>query len=62
MRHFRGELLDDAYRVDYREIDLSGPNGGFAEAPRDAARRLHPRRIVVAEPGESRVLKAPEAY
>ncbi len=56
MRHFRDELLNDDVQVDYRQLDNPGCQGDFASELGVAVRKHNPKRLVVVEPGEWRVM------
>ncbi|MEO0530165.1 MAG: cryptochrome/photolyase family protein [Planctomycetota bacterium] len=62
MRHFRDELIERGYQVDYRELPAKSDGrtrvGGeetLAAALRDAIERLKPERLAIVQPGEWRV-------
>lgn len=62
MRHFRDDLAERGYRVDYRELPAKSAGrtkvGGeetLAAALGDAIERLKPARLVIVHPGEWRV-------
>ncbi len=56
MRHFAEALRAEGVRVDYRRLDDTDNRGSLREELRAAVVRHRPRRIVVTEPGEWRVL------
>jgi len=56
MRHFRDELRENGWRVEYREIDARPAT--LADELRAAIFRLQPHRVRVVEPGEYRVAQA----
>lgn len=65
MRHFRDELAERGYRIDYRELPAKSDGrtkvGGeetLAAALGDAIDRLKPQRLVIVHPGEWRVRDA----
>ncbi len=58
MRHFAAELAAEGLRVDYVRLDDPDNSGSFGGELRRAAARHRPRRVVVCEPGEYRVLEA----
>lgn len=58
MRHFRDTLLHRGLHVHYRQLDDPENLGSLGAELAGVARRLRPRRIVVAEPGEFRVAAA----
>ncbi len=65
MRHFRDDLIERGYRVDYRELpgksDGRTKVGGeetLAAALHDAIDRLKPERLAIVHPGEWRVRDA----
>lgn len=65
MRHFRDDLTDRGYCVDYRELPKKSDGrtkvGGeetLAAALRDAIDRLKPERLAIVHPGEWRVRDA----
>lgn len=64
MRHFRDELFERGYEVDYRELPAKsdgrsrvGDEETLAAALRDAIERLQPERLTIVQPGEWRVLE-----
>ncbi len=58
MRHFAAGLEAEGLRVDYARLDDPDNAGSFGDALRRAVARHRPRRVVVCEPGEYRVLEA----
>jgi deoxyribodipyrimidine photolyase-related protein len=56
MRHFAEELRAAGIRVDYVRLDDAGNTGSFRGELRRALARHRPQKVVVAEPGEYRVL------
>lgn len=63
MRHFRDELIERGYDIDYRELPAKSDGrtrvGGeetLAAALRDAIERLKPERLTIVQPGEWRIL------
>lgn len=58
MRHFRDALRGRGVAVDYHALDSPGNRGSFATELEEAATRLRPERLIVAEPGEWRVREA----
>ena len=58
MRHFAAELTAEGLRVDYVRLDDPDNSGSFGGELRRAVARHRPRRVVVCEPGEYRVLEA----
>lgn len=58
MRHFADELRAAGWQVDYRSLDMTGPNGSFTKEFAQAVRRHGPHAVVVTEPGEWRVRQA----
>lgn len=56
MRHFRDELAERGYRVDYCELGTEPAT--LSDALRDAINRLRPERLAVVHPGEWRVRDA----
>jgi deoxyribodipyrimidine photolyase-related protein len=57
MRHFAGELRERGLAVEYVHLD-DAPETDFAARLASALSRLAPQRLVVAEPGEWRMLAA----
>jgi deoxyribodipyrimidine photolyase-related protein len=57
MRHHAEALRARGLRVEYVALDAPGNTGSLSGEVARAARRLKPRRIVVTEPGEWRVLQ-----
>jgi deoxyribodipyrimidine photolyase-related protein len=57
MRHFAEQLRASGVSVDYRALDGDEPADSLRGALKAACRRHRPRRIVVTEPGEWRVLE-----
>ncbi len=61
MRHFRDELRERNWPVEYQALDGEGNRGALgAQLAADAA-ALKPERLIVVEPGEWRVLQDIEA-
>ena len=58
MRHFRDELRARGNSVDYRELDSDSNRGTLAAELKDAINRLRPRKLVVVQPGEWRVVES----
>jgi deoxyribodipyrimidine photolyase-related protein len=58
MRHFRDDLVARKIAVHYRRLDDPDNRGSFAAELDVAIAKLKPQRLVVAEPGEHRVLGA----
>ena len=57
MRHFRDELKNDGYRVEYVQLDDRKQTNKLSERLRIDLRSLNPNRIIVTQPGEWRVLQ-----
>ena len=55
MRHHRDWLGQQAFRVEYRRLDDPANRGTLAAELEAAVARLRPERLIVVEPGESRV-------
>ena len=55
MRHFRDELQTKGYPIDYLELGTH-PYRGFGEALRAELAELKPERLILAQPGDYRVL------
>jgi deoxyribodipyrimidine photolyase-related protein len=62
MRHFAKELTDAGWRVDYRRLDDDDNRGSFTGEIERALEQYKPKRIIVTEPGEWRVLQALETW
>ena len=62
MRHFADELKGSGWRVDYRKLDDEDNSGSLTGELERAIKKHKPKRIVVTEPGEWRVLKAVESW
>jgi deoxyribodipyrimidine photolyase-related protein len=58
MRHFRDELTDKQIPVEYQKLDDSQNQGNLSAELEAAIRRLEPKKLILTEPGEHRVLKA----
>jgi deoxyribodipyrimidine photolyase-related protein len=58
MRHFAVEIEALGWRVSYTRLDDEGNTGSFAAEVAHAVAVHNPERIIVAEPGEWRVLNA----
>lgn len=56
MRHFRDELLDKGWRVEYREIDKRPST--LAGELKSAIDQLRPQRVRIVEPGDYRVAES----
>ena len=56
MRHFADELRAAGWSVDYRTLDQTGDSASFTSEIEAAVTRHKPSRIMVASPGEWRVL------
>lgn len=56
MRHFAAELRADRITVDYVRLDDDGNTGSFQGELSRALERHRPRKVVITEPGEYRVL------
>ena len=62
MRHFFHELRARGWRVDYRALDdEQGPAASLAHALAETLARERPQSVVMAEPGDWRVLQSIEA-
>jgi deoxyribodipyrimidine photolyase-related protein len=57
MRHFAAELAAEGIRVEYVRLDDPANSQSFSGEIRRAVARHRPRRIVLTEPGEWRVLE-----
>ncbi|MDV7105377.1 cryptochrome/photolyase family protein [Vibrio sp. TH_r3] len=57
MRHFAKELSKQGYRVKYVTLDDEENTGSFLDEIKRFSNQYRPRRIVVTEPGEYRVLQ-----
>ncbi|MBN9672744.1 cryptochrome/photolyase family protein [Roseibium aggregatum] len=57
MRHFAEELRDKGWAVDYVKLDAADNTGSFQGEVARACARLAPKRLLVTEPGEWRVLE-----
>ncbi|MCJ8509418.1 cryptochrome/photolyase family protein [Rhizobium lemnae] len=57
MRHFAEELSERGFTVRYCRLDDEGNKGSFREELRVAVTELSPKRVIVTEPGEWRVLE-----
>ncbi len=57
MRHFAEELRAEGIKVDYVRLDDPANSGSFGGELKRAVARHRPDRVVVAEPGEWRVLE-----
>jgi deoxyribodipyrimidine photolyase-related protein len=57
MRHFAEELRGAGWTVDYVHLDDLGNSGSFSGEVTRACQRLKPKRMIVTEPGEWRVLE-----
>src|SRR5579883_2058613 len=57
MRHFAEELRSGGWRVDYVKLDDGGNSGSFSGELERAIRRHKPKRIIVTEASEWRVLE-----
>ncbi len=62
MRHFADDLRKEGFEVDYLRIDADGNPGDFGSALAAAVERNGPRRVVLTEPSEMRVLEAAETW
>jgi len=58
MRHFADELREEGLAVDYVRLDDPENCGNFVDELKRAIKRHQATRVVVAEPGEWRVLEA----
>ena len=56
MRHFAAELRTDGWTVDYVQLNDPANTGSFTSEVERAIKRLKPKRLLVTEPGEWRVL------
>ena len=56
MRHFASELIDEGYKVDYIKFDDKGNSGSFRGEVNNAIKRYKPKKLILTEPGEYRVL------
>ena len=61
MRHFRDALRGNGVRVEYAELDSRKKTGGFRERLTIDLAALRPERVILAQPGEWRVLRDLEA-
>lgn len=57
MRHFAAELSEEGLRVDYVTLDNPNNSGSFTGEVNRAIARHNATRVIVAEPGEYRVLE-----
>jgi deoxyribodipyrimidine photolyase-related protein len=57
MRHFRSHLRRRHIEVVYRELDDRKNRGSFSAELEQAVRRHPPKKLIVVQPGEHRVLK-----
>lgn len=55
MRHFRQSLQKRDVNVHYRQLDDRGNQGGFAGQLTAGVKKHRPQRVIMVEPGESRV-------
>lgn len=55
MRHFREELRDQGFKVDYVDLDDAKNSGSFDEELKRAIKKYRPRKIYLTEPSEYRV-------
>ncbi len=55
MRHFRDELRQRGWKVDYRELDDPDNAGSLLAELKQAIARYRPSRVIVVEPGEYRL-------
>lgn len=62
MRHFAAELVEKGFRVRYVKLDDGANTQSFASELRRAASTLSPKRIVVTQPGEHRVVEVVEEF
>ncbi|WP_422017729.1 cryptochrome/photolyase family protein [Roseateles sp.] len=58
MRHFAAALRETGRPLHYRALDDPATRGGLAEQLREDIARLRPRRLVLTQPGDWRVLQA----
>ncbi len=58
MRHFAEELREEGLTVDYVRLEDPENRGGFVEELQRAIKRHSATRVIVAEPGEWRVIEA----
>jgi len=58
MRHFAEELREEGFSVDYVRLDDPENRGNFVDELKRAIKRHRATRVVMAEPGEWRVLEA----
>jgi deoxyribodipyrimidine photolyase-related protein len=57
MRHFAEELRQAGFVVDYVKLSDRGNSGSFSGELERAVERHKPERVIVAEPGEWRVME-----
>jgi len=62
MRHFRDELRDDGWRVDYIALDDAHNTGSFTGEVKRAVARHGAAGLTVTEPGEWRVMEMMRAW
>ncbi len=58
MRHFRDELREKGYTVDYHELDVKDRASRLDSRLASSVRAHKPERLIVIEPGEHRVREA----
>jgi deoxyribodipyrimidine photolyase-related protein len=61
MRHFRDELRQRGWTVDYREMEDAENAGSLLDELRQAIARYQPSKVIVVEPGEYRLRAELEA-
>jgi deoxyribodipyrimidine photolyase-related protein len=62
MRHFATALIKNGYKVRYIKLDDKGNTQSFTGEIKRAVEELKPETIIVAEPGEYRVLKMMQSW
>jgi deoxyribodipyrimidine photolyase-related protein len=62
MRHFAQELKDRGHKVRYITLDDPANTGSFDDEVARAITELSPKRLILTEPGEYRVLQKFEAW
>jgi deoxyribodipyrimidine photolyase-related protein len=55
MRHFRDEVRERGFQIDYQQLDDPANKGDFSKELRRAVKSWRPKRLIMVEPGEWRV-------